>query len=195
LVAVGREGRTPLEAGVGRQRNQHQSRGCRLAPGTGPPTEKEQPGDDLARRSGLGAEDGGQRRGAGVAAKSAVARHHLVQNGAEREDVRARVEPLALGLLRRHVSDGPDQQALRGLEPLVRREREGVAGVRFVRLHELREAEVQHLHATVVTDHDVGGLEVAVDDPRGVGGGERVRRGDGVRERIAQGQAAPPRTP
>ena len=33
------------------------------------------------------------------------------------------------------------------------------------RVHRLREAEVEHLHRAVGADLDVGGLEVAVDDP------------------------------
>ena len=42
--------------------------------------------------------------------------------------------------------------------------------------HELGQAEVQDLHPTVAGDHDVLGLEVAVDDARVVGLGQPARR-------------------
>ena len=52
--------------------------------------------------------------------------------------------------------------------------RQGLRGVRRWRA-ELREPEVDDLHVTVVADHDVLGLEIAMDDARGVRLGQTLR--------------------
>ncbi len=44
--------------------------------------------------------------------------------------------------------------------------------------HELRQAEVQDLDHTLVAQHHVRRLQVAMDDASGVGPGQRVRHGD-----------------
>src|SRR5215204_2758864 len=44
----------------------------------------------------------------GISAEGAPPRRHLIKDDAEREQIGARVELLASGLLRRHVGDGPD---------------------------------------------------------------------------------------
>ena len=43
------------------------------------------------------------------------------------------------------------------------------------RLHRFRQAEVEHLHRAVGADLDVGGLQIAVDDPLLVRRFERLR--------------------
>ena len=48
-------------------------------------------------------------------------------------------------------------------------------------LHRLRQAEVQHLHRAVLANLDVGGLQIAMDDPLLVRGFERL--GDLLRDR------------
>jgi hypothetical protein len=48
-------------------------------------------------------------------------------------------------------------------------------------------AEVGHEEATVTHPEDVLGFEVAMDDPRGVDGGDRAGDGPGVGEPIGQG--------
>jgi hypothetical protein len=50
---------------------------------------------------------------------------------------------------------------------------------RCVAAHQLCEAEVEHLHSTILSDHHVGGLEVSVDDAACVGGGQGVGDRDG----------------
>jgi hypothetical protein len=89
----------------------------------------------------------------------------LVQRQRHRVGIRGRARRLALGLLGRHVRDCPDHLAGRGQ----------AGGV-----DQRRGAEVHHLRPhrsgwdrTLADDH-VLRLDVAVDDPVGVGVGERV---------------------
>ena len=72
------------------------------------------------------------QRGLARARERLPARRHLVEHGAEREDVRPRVGLLALELLRRHVLEGPEDRAFLR-QALLRRQRRqarlvGVAG-------------------------------------------------------------------
>ena len=92
-------------------------------------------------------------------------RHHLGQHDARREDVRARVERLAARLLRRHVRRRPRHRAARP-----RRARLG-------------DAEVHHHHAPRPGEHHVLGLDVAVDEPRGV---DRLEAGQELRGDLAR---------
>ena len=59
----------------------------------------------------------------------------------------------------------------------------------FSRAQRLRQAEVQYFHGAVVADHDVGGLEVAMDDAALVCGFERVRDLPRDRERLVEREA------
>ena len=87
-------------------------------------------------------------------------------------------------LLGTHVGRGAeDHPRLRH-----RRRRDGrrlrhIRATRADRLHRLRQAEVQHLHRAVGAHLDVGGLEIAVDDPLLVRRLERL--GDLLRDRAA----------
>src|SRR5271156_2731213 len=60
---------------------------------------------------GLGAKDGSQRVGYGVASEGFLRRKHFVENAAERPDVRALIERLTFGLLRTHVSSSAENCA------------------------------------------------------------------------------------
>jgi hypothetical protein len=94
-----------------------------------------------------------------------MARGELVKHDAQGEHVRGAVRRAAVGLLGRHVGGGPHQRAGRTVR---------TAGVGVgERRQAAGQAEVEDLHVAVGTDHDVFGLDVAVDDPRGVGGGQR----------------------
>ena len=91
--------------------------------------------------------------------------HHLEDDGAEAVDVRPVIDYRARQLLRRGIGDRADELVRPG-QP------------RFVRLTDVREAEVDDLvHALIrregVRDH-VGRLEIAVHDPRVVGKLQRV---------------------
>ncbi len=88
-----------------------------------------------------------------------VARQHLVDDDAERVDVRPLIDRLAERLLRRHVPRRPHHPALLGLGVLARQ-----LPVPRKRLAQLCQAEVEDLHAAVAREHDVVGLEVPVDD-------------------------------
>ncbi len=121
----------------------------------------------------------------GVRVERAPARHRLVEDAAEREDVGAVIDGLALDLLRRHVAD-------RSHDRSHARVRAGPGGrdarllVRRPGLHQLREAEVEHLREAVLRDHDVPWLEVSVNDPRPVGLGDAVGRLGQVTEEAPQ---------
>ena len=144
-------------------------------------------GMDGARRQlgRLGLENGGHGLDRGVAAERPRSREHLVQHGAEREDVRPEVRRLAAHLLGRHVSGRSEHRA----------------GNRGHRRHgvrqcadgfgQLRQAEVEDLHPPVGGDEDVLGLEIAMHDAALVRGGHAAGRLRGDIERDPVGQRAP----
>ncbi len=115
-------------------------------------------------RGGLLGENGDHRLDRRGAGEGPAAGEHLVDHGAEGEEIRAVIHLLALDLLRRHVADRAHDR------PRHRR----AAGERAVLASRglLGEAEVQDLHPPVVRQEEVGRLEVAVHDPLVVGGGE-----------------------
>ena len=80
-----------------------------------------------------------------------LAGEDFVQHAAQRVDVGAGVDGLAAGLLGGQVLGGADHRG--GL-------RDAVAAVG----DRAGDAEVHHLHRAGLADHDVGGLDVAVDD-------------------------------
>ena len=90
-----------------------------------------------------------------------TAAHHLSQDHAEGELVGARVEGLALHLLRRHVTRRPEHHSRLG-------ELQGGVDGRVVPRRGLREplghAEVHHLHVPLRGQHDVGGFEIAMEE-------------------------------
>ena len=88
-----------------------------------------------------------------------------MQHDAERPDIGAAVDRLALGLLGSHVRGSAEDHA--GLR---RGHAEGgrlggpAARSAFLRLRYLRESEVQHLDRAIGLDLDVGGLQIAMGD-------------------------------
>ena len=134
---------------------------------------------------GLLLQQGGEHLGARAAAERPSAGHHLVEHRSEGEDIAARVDRAARGLLRRHVRGRAGDRS-RAAEPRLRVERRDVLAAALVGLRQLGQAEVQDLGDTLRRDHHVRGLEVAVDDAGGVGGGERVGQGNGDPQRLAE---------
>ena len=82
---------------------------------------------------------------------------HLVEHGADAEQVRAGVRGLAMSLLGRHVRQRTGYVFAR------------VAFVRQTGPYPLRDAKVDDLDAAVGDHEDVRGLQIAVHDPAGVG--------------------------
>ena len=78
---------------------------------------------------------------------------HLVEHGAERVEVAAPVRCPTEGLLGRHVRDRPHHHALHRQARAAQRE---------------REPEIAELGGAVLSQPDVRGLEIAVDDAAGV---------------------------
>jgi hypothetical protein len=117
--------------------------------------------------------------GRGRARERGPTRGHLVEHDAEREEIRPRVQRLSPGLLGGHVGHRSDCGP-RAREVLLGRARRHF-GARLDRAHRLAGAGL-HLREAEVQDHglpppgheDVRRLDVAVDDPLGVGGVESV---------------------
>ena len=94
------------------------------------------------------------------------------------------IHGLTENLLRGHVSDRSQDDSLarpvQGRRGRVRRPRRWCIHRHRrwgrVRFGELGEPEVEDLRVAVLRDHEIAGLEVAVDDPGGVGLGESLGR-------------------
>ena len=132
-------------------------------------------------RRRLRGEDGRDEARLALPLERPAARRHLVEHGAEGEQVAARVGRLPLELLRCHVLHRPDHRPFGGQRAGVRRcGREAGDPRRRFRVSP-RQPEVEELGAGA-GQHDVAGLEVAVDDPLPV---RRVERA-GDLDRVAQ---------
>ena len=152
-------------------------------------------GIDAHGGSRLAVQDGVEDDGGSIAAEGDDACAHLVEHGAERKQVAAGVEFLALGLFRRHVRDGADGGAWTGqkfeadggggLGEGACRSR-GICGGRG----NLGQAEVENLGVPALGDENVGGLDVAMDDAFAVRGIERVGDLDGQAEQHVHFQRA-----
>jgi hypothetical protein len=143
-------------------------------------------GDREIRRILL--EDRGHGLARRVRMEGPLPREHLVEDRAESEDVRARVGGPALDLLGRHVAESSHDDAR--LRPGGRGRQTRLRPRFSFRLSELGEAEVEDLHAAVLRDEEVLGLEVSVDDPLLVRRRETLRDLQGVVDRLALREAA-----
>ena len=113
----------------------------------------------------------------GAASKGALAGEHFVEDAAQREDVAARVGRLPGDLLRGHVADGSDYHPRLGVRGRLA-ERSGVGSEWIL----LGQAEIEDLHLAVCGDENIGRLEVAMNDPLRVRGGQPIRhRGSDLR--------------
>ncbi len=126
-------------------------------------------GDGLVERFGSAVDDVLEELEVCVSTKGPAPRKKFVQHHAEREHVAARVERLPRGLLGRHVSNRSDHHSGAGQSV-----GERTRGVGLRAFNELREPEVGELGVAVPGHQDVGGLDVAVQNPRSVRRGQRV---------------------
>ena len=103
-----------------------------------------------------------------------------VEDGAQAVDVAGRRQPVDLPtrLLGRHVGGGarhgPDDGGVGPVHAAVRDDGVLVSWRGSILRHDFRQPPVHDQDLTEVSDHDVAGLEVAVDDPAGVGKGHRL---------------------
>lgn len=143
---------------------------------------------NLRDRLRLAFEDRGDEARATPPGERTLARHHLVENDSEREDVGARVRFFSFELLGGHVLHGPENR------PFLR---EGPVRGRFVGVHQRvfggervpRETEVEQLCAGF-GEHHVRRLEVAVNHVLAVSAVECGSDLDAVAEHLFGGQRA-----
>ena len=138
---------------------------------------------------GIPLEDADEGVGHRVALEWTAAGQHLVEHAPERPDVGSVVDRLTARLLRTHIRRRAEHASVRRAV-----ERAGASEWHRGLLRDrFRQAEVEHFRAQIVRQaqpslqHDVGRLQVAVDDRFLVRGDERVgdlaRDGKGVGER------------
>ena len=103
-----------------------------------------------------------------------LAGEDVVESGAESEHVGARVELVvqALDLLGSHVAQGADDAA-RGIDLCHRRDLDPPLAAGFLRQRQHpRDPPIHDVDLAVLADHDVRGLDVAVDHSAAVGEGQ-----------------------
>ena len=97
-----------------------------------------------------------------------------MQDASERENVRAGVGGSAADLLGRHVVNGPEYRPRPRVECHGRSVSLSLGRYACAYRHHSRQAEIEDLHQPVGGKKNVLRLEVAVDDPLGVGGRQTV---------------------
>ncbi len=132
-------------------------------------------GAKLLHRPRLLVDDGVEQSPLALAVEGQGAGGRLVEDDAERPDVRAGVDLVALGLLGGHVGDRAHGGS-RDRHP-------GLSG-------ELGQAEIQDLGRPVRSDHDVARLDVAVDDAVLVGLGQALGHLGGEAQRVGRRKVA-----
>src|SRR5207253_1586922 len=94
-----------------------------------------------------------EHRGYALAAKRSLAGDELIENGAQREDIRPMVYWSSRCLLRRHVTWSAHHHA----------------GLGHARITQFRDAKVEDFNVSLVGQHQVGRLQVTMDHASLVG--------------------------
>src|SRR5262245_59023902 len=98
------------------------------------------------------------------------ASRHLVEDNAQAEDVRTMVDLFPLRLFGRQVRDGAENNSWlsekRGRESFFFRRQ----ALRLVEQENLGETKVKDLEPTPCSDHDIGKLQIPMDNAFSVGG-------------------------
>ena len=138
--------------------------------------------------SRVAAHDRGDHTGLTLALEcSRAGSDHFVERGAEREDVRPRIDLLRFQLLGGHVMQRTEDGSLSG-EPGALRGQRGRAR-RFAGTHRFRQPKVEELRPGL-GQHDVPRLQIPMHDPLPVRLVQRIRDLDGDLERLIQRQRA-----
>ena len=141
-------------------------------------------GSNLRERPRRIAQNGGRELDGRRAVERPLAARHLIENDAERKDVRPVIHRPARDLRGRHVGGRAQHDADLGASAA------GHRGIRWVGRPELFcQAEVEHFHTAIVRHHDVAWLEIAVHDAFVMRRCERIRQRRADRERPIDGQA------
>jgi hypothetical protein len=143
----------------------------------------------LGERPRRAVQDRLEDEGLRVSRKGEGPGRHLVEHRPDREQVGARVGQLPARLLGRHVVDGPQHRPRHG-QLVAAAHRLGLGrGAVAVGLGahrtDLGQTEVEDLALAARVDHQVGRLQVPVDDPFRMGRLQRVRDLDSEVEKLA----------
>jgi hypothetical protein len=84
---------------------------------------------------------------------------HLIEDGGERIDIRARIDLLSIELFRRHVERRANQKPRFGWS---------VSGRAILILLMPRDAEIRQRRPAIVIDEDIARLDIPVSDPMGM---------------------------
>ena len=142
------------------------------------------PSERLIQRRRLIVDDRGQRFDRSRAAKRILSRRHLVQDQPERELIGPEIDLFAARLLGRHVGRRPHHQS----GPAHLHVRRRIGGLRHREV--LRQPEVEDLRGPLRRDHHVLGLEIAMDESRGVCRRQSVRDARSDRQQFLERQRA-----
>src|SRR5262249_37368164 len=111
----------------------------------------------------------------------------FIEHCTEAENIGACIELLAFGLLRRHISCRARYPLVMLVRALLREQLGGILVGSGLRLRKLRETEIENLWNTILGNHDVRRLQIAMEDAGGVGASQGVRGRNRIFQRRRDG--------